>query len=107
MVLVFCLLLIAGIIGGQLLDFSRIHGVLGFITSVCLAYIMVEVGLEFSVDKRKIRVMSGMPLLPLWPPCFPLFYGFYIFSCSCIILGVHRCYLGFLLLRHRQAFFFQ
>ena len=54
MVIVFCLLLIFGIISGQMFDFSGMHDILSLITSLCLAYIMIEVGLEFSVDKKKI-----------------------------------------------------
>ncbi|MBP9854338.1 MAG: cation:proton antiporter [Candidatus Omnitrophica bacterium] len=54
MVLIFCGLLIFGIISGQMFDFSSMHEILSLITSTCLAYIMIEVGLEFSVDKRKI-----------------------------------------------------
>ena len=42
MVLVFCALLILGIISGQVFDFSGIHEALTLITSVCLAYIMTE-----------------------------------------------------------------
>ena len=54
MVIIFCLLLIFGIVAGQAFDFSGIREALGLVTSVCLAYIMIEVGLEFSVDKRKL-----------------------------------------------------
>lgn len=54
MLIIFCLLLTAGIVAGQVFDFSGIREILSFITSVCLAYIMIEVGLEFSVDKRRI-----------------------------------------------------
>ena len=55
MVVLFCLLLISGIIAGQALDFSAAREGLGLITSVCLAYIMIEVGLEFSADKKDVR----------------------------------------------------
>lgn len=55
MVIIFSLLLIGGIIAGQVFNFSGAREILALITSVCLAYIMIEVGLEFSVDKRKIR----------------------------------------------------
>ena len=55
MVLVFCFLLIIGIISGQIFDISRFHDGITLITSLCLAYIMVEVGLEFSIEKRKIK----------------------------------------------------
>ncbi len=54
MVIIFCLLLISGIIAGQVFDLSGGRNTLGLMTSVCLAYIMIEVGLEFSDDKRKI-----------------------------------------------------
>lgn len=55
MLILFCLLLIAGILAGQIFNFNEIRETLVLITSVCLAYIMIEVGLEFSVDKRKIK----------------------------------------------------
>lgn len=54
MVFIFSLLLIGGILVGQVFDFSNIRCPLEFISSVCLAFIMVEVGLEFSADRRKI-----------------------------------------------------
>ncbi len=53
MVIVFSLLLITGILLGQVCPFPDWHDVLAFITSVCLAFIMIEVGLEFSVDQRR------------------------------------------------------
>ena len=55
MVILFCVLLISGILAGQVFDFLAIKDLLGFITSMCLAYIMIEVGLEFSAEKRDIR----------------------------------------------------
>lgn len=51
MIVIFSILLIAGILAGQIFDLSGSRGFSEFITSVCLAYIMIEVGLEFSVDK--------------------------------------------------------
>jgi Kef-type K+ transport system membrane component KefB len=75
MVIVFCLLLILGIGTGQVMELSPIREALGLITSICLAYIMMEVGLEFSVEKRSIRsygwdavVASSAAVLPalLW-----------------------------------------
>ncbi len=39
---------------GQAVDFSAAREILGLITSVCLAYIMIEVGLEFSAEGKKI-----------------------------------------------------
>jgi Kef-type K+ transport system membrane component KefB len=55
MIVLFCILLISGIVAGQVVDLSHLREGLHLITSICLAYIMVEVGLEFSVDKRKMR----------------------------------------------------
>ncbi len=55
MVFVFSILLILGIISGQYLNLSHMGEVLSFVTSVCLAYIMMEVGLEFSREKRSVR----------------------------------------------------
>ena len=55
MVFIFCSLLILGIWAGQAFEFSFVKGPLALAASVCLAYIMIEVGLEFSADKIKIR----------------------------------------------------
>lgn len=75
MVIIFSLLLISGIIAGQAFDFSAVRGPLTLITSACLAYIMIEVGLEFSAEKRDIRsygwdsaIAAGAAILPalLW-----------------------------------------
>jgi Kef-type K+ transport system membrane component KefB len=44
-----------GMVTGQCFNLSSIKEWLSFITSICLAYIMIEVGLEFSLDKRSIK----------------------------------------------------
>lgn len=82
MLILFCLLLIGGILAGQIFNFAEIREALVLITSVCLAYIMIEVGLEFSVDKRKIKdygwdsvvavIAAGLPAL-LWFIYFVIF----------------------------------
>ena len=54
MVLIFSLLLIFGIVSGQIFDLSAMRELVTFVTSLCLAYIMIEVGLEFSIGKRKL-----------------------------------------------------
>jgi len=48
-------LLIVGIIVAQLVDLSPVRPSVNTLTMVCLAYIMVEVGLEFTLDKRRLR----------------------------------------------------
>jgi len=55
MVILFSFLLLIGIAAGQLLDLAFLHQALSFLTAACLAYIMMEVRLDFSVEKRSIR----------------------------------------------------
>lgn len=75
MVIVFCILLISGIVAGQAIDLGAFSHALHAITSVCLAFIMIEVGLEFTSEKRSITsygfdafVASSAAILPalLW-----------------------------------------
>ncbi len=75
MVLIFSILLMSGITAGQVFDCPWGREAIALITSVCLAYIMIEVGLEFSVDKREMKsygwdavVASVAAILPvvLW-----------------------------------------
>ena len=69
-----------GIRSGQAFDFSGVRDILGFITSGCLAYIMVEVGLEFSVDKRKITDYGWDFTIALIAAVLPAFLWFAFFS---------------------------
>ena len=80
MVLVFCLLLIAGIIGGQFFNLSEVREVLSFVTSVCLAYIMIEVGLEFSADKRQVRSYAWDAGVAFIASILPAFLWFLYFN---------------------------
>ena len=59
MVLVFSFLLFLGCIIGQVLDTALIKGLLSFITSVCLSFIMMEVGIEFSKESKSFRSYGG------------------------------------------------
>ncbi len=80
MVLVFCVLLILGIISGQMFDLSGMHEILSMITSFCLAYIMIEVGLEFSVDKRKIGSYGWDSVVAVIAAALPalLWFGYFV-----------------------------
>lgn len=81
MVIIFCLILIAGIIAGQIFDLSGAGQILSLLTSICLAYIMIEVGLEFSVDKRKLRSYkwdAGVALITAALPAL-LWFGYFMF----------------------------
>ncbi len=81
MVIIFCLILIAGIIAGQIFDLTGAGQVLSLLTSICLAYIMIEVGLEFSVDKRKLRSYewdAGVALITAALPAV-LWFGYFVY----------------------------
>ena len=54
-VLLYSGLLVAGLALSQLADLSSLRAGLSTVTMVCLAYIMIEVGLEFTLDKRRLR----------------------------------------------------
>ena len=104
MVIIFCLLLISGIIAGQVFDFSGMHDVLSLVTSFCLAYIMIEVGLEFSVDKRKIGSYGWDSVVAVIAAALPalLWFG-YIYS-----KPVEACFVVRAFLRahvRRRSFF--
>ncbi|HBH97544.1 MAG TPA: sodium:proton antiporter [Candidatus Omnitrophica bacterium] len=54
-VLLYSGLLVGGLVVSQLADLSSLRTALSTVTMVCLAYIMIEVGLEFTLDKRRLR----------------------------------------------------
>jgi Kef-type K+ transport system membrane component KefB len=80
MVIIFSLLLIFGIAAGQMFNLSGVHEVLSLITSLCLAYIMIEVGLEFSVDKRKIGSYGWDSVVAVIAAVLPalLWFGYFV-----------------------------
>lgn len=55
LVLFYSCLLIIGIIVSQTAELASIRAPLTLLTTLCLSYIMVEVGLEFNVDKKKLK----------------------------------------------------
>ncbi|MBI3314400.1 MAG: cation:proton antiporter [Candidatus Omnitrophica bacterium] len=80
MVLVFSSLLIFGIISGQFVDFFQVRGVLTFSASVCLAYIMMDVGREFSVEKRSVGSYGRDFLIATAAAVLPavLWFGYFV-----------------------------
>lgn len=76
MIVVFCLLLIGGIIVGQAFDLSSINGMVALVTATCLSYIMIEVGLEFSVDKRSIKSFGWDFVVAFTAAAFPAIFWF-------------------------------
>ncbi len=79
MLVIFCGLLIVGIVGGQVYDLSHWRELLAFISSVCLAYIMIEVGLEFSAEKKPIKAYGWDAIVASSAAILPAFFWFLYF----------------------------
>ncbi len=70
-VLIYSGLLIAGMIGSQILNLSTMAGSVTLLTMVCLAYIMIEVGLEFTIDKKRLKSYGTDYLVAATAAAFP------------------------------------
>jgi Kef-type K+ transport system membrane component KefB len=80
-VFAYSLLMILGIGFSQAFDLAQIRAVLNFLTIVALGYIMIEVGLEFSLDKSKIKSYGKDYLIAMTAAAFPwILCGFYFWS---------------------------
>ncbi len=55
LIVFYSLLLLSGIVVSQTVNFDQARELLPLLTTVCLAYIMVEVGLEFTIQKDKLK----------------------------------------------------
>lgn len=55
LVTIYSILLLGGMFISQLFDLARVQDVLVRATTICLAYIMIEVGLEFTVNKKQMK----------------------------------------------------
>jgi Kef-type K+ transport system membrane component KefB len=55
LILLYSGLLITGMIISQVVDLAAIGFLVSAVTMICLAYIMIEVGLEFTLDKKRLR----------------------------------------------------
>lgn len=67
----YSLLMILGIIISQVFDLTHISSTLSFLTIVILGYIMIEVGLEFNIDKTKIKSYGNDYLIAMTAAAFP------------------------------------
>jgi Kef-type K+ transport system membrane component KefB len=77
-VLLYSVLIILGMALSQSVDLSSIRHPLTTLTMVCLAYIMVEVGLEFTIDKKKIKSYGWDYVVAATAAAFPwLFCAWY------------------------------
>ncbi len=70
-ILVYSGLLVAGMGISQLVDLSGSRPLLATVTMVCLAYIMVEVGLEFTLDKRRLKSYGWDYVVAMTAAAFP------------------------------------
>lgn len=79
MVFIFSFLLITGCLLGQILHTAAFKDQLSFMASICLSFIMMEVGVEFSSDNKRLKdygwdfvIASSAALLPalLWAGYF-------------------------------------
>jgi len=74
-------LLLAGMVVSQAADLSGLRGALSTLTMVCLAYIMLEVGLEFTLDKQRLKsygwdyVVAATAAAFPWILCAAYFMG--------------------------------
>lgn len=55
LVFVYSIFLALGLVASQALNLTTAHEFLKVLTNVCLAYIMMEVGVEFALDKTRLK----------------------------------------------------
>ena len=55
LIIIYSFLLLSGIVTSQIFDLSAMRAIVNVITMTCLAYIMIEVGLEFTINKKKLK----------------------------------------------------
>src|ERR1700689_1152826 len=70
-VFTYSLLMILGIVLSQAVDLTPVSHVLKFLTIVVLGYIMIEVGLEFTLDKTKLKSYGKDYLIAMTAATFP------------------------------------
>lgn len=70
-ILLYSGLLLMGMGVSQIADLSPIRTALSMATMICLAYIMVEVGLEFVLDKRRLKSYGVDYLVAATAAAFP------------------------------------
>lgn len=64
-------LLMAGMVGSQILNLDSMRGFLTTLTMICLSYIMIEVGLEFTIDKKRLKSYGTDYLVAATAAAFP------------------------------------
>lgn len=67
----YSLLLIAGMVSSQLFELQSLQPHLGAVTMICLSYIMIEVGLEFVLNKNNLVSYVWDYLVAMTAAAFP------------------------------------
>ena len=70
-VFAYSLLMLLGIVFSQIFDLSHVSPALKFMTIVVLGYIMIEVGLEFTIEKNKLKSYGKDFLIASTAAAFP------------------------------------
>lgn len=70
-IFLYSLLLLSGIVCSQILSLDPFRAQLHLITMICLAYIMIEVGLEFTIDKKNLKGYGTDYLIAATAAAFP------------------------------------
>src|SRR3989338_6264400 len=91
-ILLYSFLLLAGMIVSQVFDLTATKNILSLITTICLAYIMIEVGLEFTLDKKNLKSYAWDFAVAMTAAMFPWIF--------CAIY-----FLTFFEIGYKQAFF--
>jgi len=68
-----------GLLIGQLIDLTPVKSWLYFADMICLAYIMIEVGLEFNIDKSALPKYGKDLLIAITAAAFPWLFCFLFF----------------------------
>ena len=71
LVVIYSFLLLVGTVVSQMFDLNPVHHTLTTITMICLSYIMVEVGLEFTINKKKLKSYAWDYIVAATAAAFP------------------------------------
>ncbi|MCA9395552.1 MAG: sodium:proton antiporter [Candidatus Omnitrophica bacterium] len=71
LVILYSALLLMGMLFSQFGNLSGAGDVISTLTMTCLAYIMIEVGLEFTIDKKKLKTFGWDYLVAMTAATFP------------------------------------
>jgi len=81
LIIFYSFLLLVGMVISQVFDLTRIHNIVTTVTIIFLSYIMIEVGLEFTLKKHKLKSYGWDYLVAATAATIPwiLCAGYFIF----------------------------